>query len=115
MSAELSRRGLFRAFRTKITPDAASTDAATEQMVARVSDACVEPRGVTCRRCAEECSLSALRFQPLVQGKAKVLIDPLACSGCGACVGVCPVGALSLVRAERAALIAGLVELGSQA
>lgn len=115
MSADLSRRGLFRAFRSEVAQDAASTDAAPAQMIARVSEACVEPRGVTCRRCGEACDVSAIRFQPLGQGKAKILLDQAVCTGCGSCIGLCPVGALSLLPAERIALIAGLVELGTQA
>lgn len=114
MTSELSRRGLFRAFR----PDAEQHDtqpAVAAQMVARISEACVEPRGVMCRRCGDECDTRAITFRPLGGGKARAALDQDICTGCGACLGTCPVAAISLIPAERVALIAGLVELGNGA
>jgi ferredoxin-type protein NapF len=110
MTAELSRRGLFRAFRGE---DAQRAEPAAPQLVARISDACVEPKGVTCRRCGDECDARAISFRPIGGGKARVSLDAAACTGCQACTAVCPANAIEMIAAERAALIAGLVQIGT--
>lgn len=111
MAESLSRRGLFRAC-LPARQEVASPD--SPAMVARVTDACVEPRGVACRRCGEECDTAAIRFRPMGGGRTATLIDAALCTGCAACFAVCPVAAIELVAAERLALIAGLAELGKQ-
>lgn len=73
--------------------------------------ACVEPKGVTCRRCGDECDLRAITFVPLGQGRAHVAVDASLCSGCGACLPVCPTAGIELIAADRAALLAGLVDM----
>lgn len=102
MKTSISRRGLFRAF----APGEAA--GAEERQIARIGEACVEPKGVMCRRCGEACDAGAIRFQPMRGGGAMVLLSAAACTGCAECLGVCPVGAISLVSADRAALAAGL-------
>lgn len=64
--------------------------------VVAVSSACVETRGVACRLCADACDLDALRFRPALGGRSTLVVGA-DCSGCGACVSRCPVGALALV------------------
>ncbi|TWI76829.1 MinD superfamily P-loop ATPase [Desulfobotulus alkaliphilus] len=49
-----------------------------------------------CGLCIPSCAEGALA---LVDGKAKVIRDPL-CDGLGACIGACPQGALSIVKKE---------------
>ncbi|HRK23617.1 MAG TPA: 4Fe-4S dicluster domain-containing protein [Beijerinckiaceae bacterium] len=73
--------------------------------------ACVEPKGVTCRRCGDECEAGAIRFRLSGRGKADVLVDQALCTGCGACLSVCPTNGLELVNADRATFVAGLVAL----
>lgn len=106
MAVTLSRRGLFRAF-----GHADAEAGETIAMVARVSQACVEPRGITCRRCGEECGSTAIQFRPQGGGIYAVAIDADVCSGCGDCLPVCPTAALSLVAAERVALMTGIATL----
>ena len=66
---------------------------------ARLSSACVAPKGVTCRRCEEACDAGAIRFRLRIGGSAIAAIDPSLCSGCGACVVPCPVSAITIVDA----------------
>lgn len=106
--AQLSRRGLFQAFRTQ--PGPARADDAVP-LVAAIGEACVEPRGVTCRRCGDECEPRAITFRLVGRGRAEVRLDSDACTGCGACLTICPTGAISLLTRDRAALIAGLVDM----
>lgn len=65
---------------------------------ARISEACLAQRGVECRVCGEACDARAIRFPPRLGGIALPQIDAAACSGCGACVGVCPTQATSVRR-----------------
>ena len=111
MAAELSRRALFRALRADSEQESSDCEPIAQQVVARIGEACVEPKGVLCRRCGDECDARAISFRLLGGGKAKAILDAGACTGCKACVPVCPVQAIELIPIERAALIAGLAEI----
>lgn len=65
---------------------------------AAISSACVEPKGVTCRRCADACAASAIVFRPKLGGGAIPSINLDRCNGCGACVVPCPVDAVAMAR-----------------
>ncbi|MBK9081266.1 MAG: 4Fe-4S dicluster domain-containing protein [Rhizobiales bacterium] len=105
MSAGLSRRTLFAALRP----------AEPEPPLARIGAACVEPKGVTCRRCGDECEPRAISFRLVGRGKAEPRVAAEACTGCGACLGVCPVAAIALVSRQQANLAASLAEYGRTA
>nr|WP_295374756.1 ferredoxin-type protein NapF [Pseudoxanthomonas sp.] len=62
--------------------------------LAAVGDACLAARGVVCASCRDACPQSAILIPPAARGGARV--DAEACSGCGACVAVCPTGAIHL-------------------
>lgn len=111
MAAQLSRRGLFRALRAEAEPE--GTDGARDavRVVARIGEGCVEPRGVLCRRCGDECDARAISFRLLGAGRTQAVLDADKCTGCKACMPVCPVEAIELIPMERAALIAGLAEM----
>lgn len=113
MSLTLSRRGLFRG----IAPSGAAVADGAEppRQVAVIGAACVEPKGVSCRRCGEACEADAIRFRPLGRGMAAAQLDADLCTGCGECVSVCPVSAINLVAADRLALVQGLVHSGEKA
>ncbi len=101
MNATLTRRSLFKAFRPE--GDAAEP----VERVAQIGPACVEPRGVTCRRCGESCDVGAITFR-LMRGGAQPLLDISTCTGCGDCLAVCPVSAIALMGRDRALVAAGL-------
>lgn len=63
---------------------------------ARLDDDCVSARGVTCRSCGDACDTHAIRFLLQVGGRAIPQFDASACTGCGACVSVCPTAAISI-------------------
>lgn len=79
-------------------PSGALDPLATEAFTARVAVAshCLAERGVECRVCAEACDARALRFRPQLGGVWRLQVDRSACTGCGACVAPCPVGAITL-------------------
>ncbi len=72
--------------------------------VARIENRCLNQSGVSCRLCEEFCDTRALSIRPALGGRYQVLIDASACSGCGACIGPSPAGAISLTpsRPDRA-------------
>ncbi|WP_334158589.1 ferredoxin-type protein NapF [Oryzomicrobium sp.] len=58
------------------------------------TEACLPGRGVECRSCGEHCEAGAIRFRPRLGGAPLPALDADACTGCGACVPVCPAGAI---------------------
>jgi ferredoxin-type protein NapF len=67
--------------------------------IATIAFSCLSVQGVICRLCEEQCEPAAIRFRPALGGYALPEVDAGACTGCGACVGVCPVAAVEV--AER--------------
>lgn len=70
------------------------------RLVAGFGEDCLSSRRITCRICAEWCDARAIRFRPRLGGRADPRIDEAACTGCGACIAVCPVRATHLEEAE---------------
>ena len=64
------------------------------ELRATVSESCLSAHGIVCASCREVCPEQAIRVPP--GGRAAATVDAERCSGCGACVGVCPASALAL-------------------
>ena len=63
---------------------------------ANIADHCLAHRRVTCQSCGDSCDARAIGF-PLEAGRVPApKIDPELCTGCGACVAVCPVEAVQI-------------------
>jgi ferredoxin-type protein NapF len=72
--------------------------------VAAISASCLPLRGVDCQACRDACPTAAIRFRPVRGGPFVPALDAAACTGCGACIAVCPVGAVATApRAAEAA------------
>ena len=110
MDPALSRRALFRGVLARTSPSSIELHA----RVARLGAGCVEPAGVTCRRCGEACEVDAITFSPVGGGRNVPFLTADRCTGCGACAEVCPVSAITLADAESVALARGLAHLGDQ-
>ncbi len=52
--------------------------------------------GVDCRVCGDHCEARAIRFRPLGRGRWLPAVEGGTCTGCGACVGPCPVKAIAV-------------------
>lgn len=59
-------------------------------------EACLPRHGVVCSSCRDACPERAIAF-PLTARVPLPVVDAERCTGCGACVGVCPVDAVALV------------------
>lgn len=66
------------------------------EAVAHIGAGCFEPQGIACRACEDACEARALRARPQLGGTAVMTLDPEACTGCGACVSVCPAEAITI-------------------
>ena len=62
---------------------------------------CLAAAGVFCRSCGDACPERAIRFEVKLGGVAALRIDEDACTGCGACISVCPRNVLSLKPASK--------------
>lgn len=68
---------------------------------AMVADACLSGAGIVCASCREVCPEQAIRVPP--GGRGMAMVEAARCTGCGACTGVCPAGAIALAAAEEEA------------
>ena len=70
-------------------------------LAASIQMECITFQGVVCRSCGEHCDAAAIRFEPVVGRGQLPKINIERCTGCGACVSVCPVKAMSMGPARN--------------
>lgn len=70
------------------------------QIKVSISDRCLPYHHIECRSCQDGCETRAIRFRPQLNGIAQPVLDLPACTGCGACVPVCPVQAVTLTWSD---------------
>ena len=63
---------------------------------ALISDSCLAKRHVMCRSCDDACAHSAIAFAPARGRPPSPEINTHRCTGCGACVSVCPENAIAI-------------------
>ncbi len=74
----------------------ASQENSPWKATANVSHDCLAFHQVDCRSCGDSCDENAIRFHLAVGRAATPVIDSQLCSGCGACVSVCPTQAINI-------------------
>lgn len=67
------------------------------QLKAVATRECLTRHGVVCRSCSEQCETGAIRFISAKGVVAQPRVEPTLCTGCGACVSVCPAQAIVLL------------------
>jgi ferredoxin-type protein NapF len=70
------------------------------KQLAAIGEGCLPRHGVVCSSCRDACPEQAIVF-PLTSAMPTPSLDAARCTGCGACVGVCPVGAITLQRFDE--------------
>lgn len=78
------------------TPDAQSFD-----HVMAIGEGCLAFGNVDCQACRDACPTEAIRFRPRRGGPFVPALVEDACTGCGACVSVCPVGVIKIKETAR--------------
>lgn len=91
-TGNLTRRGLL----TGMSGRRGSSDRAKPGAVAGIGGDCLARAGIHCRSCGDACPEAAIRFRPRLGAPPLPEVGPARCTGCGACVEVCPAGAVSL-------------------
>ncbi len=72
--------------------------------VVAIASSCLPFQRVDCQACRDACPEDAIRFRPVRGGPFVPEVSAAACTGCGACIAVCPVGAVATApRAMEAA------------
>ena len=66
------------------------------QARAVIEDSCLATKNIDCRSCGDSCEPFAIRFKLAVGSVAQPQIDMASCTGCGACVSVCPTSAITI-------------------
>lgn len=65
-------------------------------VAARITDACLSGKAVSCRVCGDYCPPQAIAFPLQPGGRTAPALDTAACTGCGACVAPCPTQAIDM-------------------
>lgn len=73
-----------------------STDETPWTIIAAIGSSCLLHQGVTCQSCTDACDVAALSFSFASGPAGAISLDSDLCTGCGACLGVCPVSAIQL-------------------
>lgn len=74
-------------------------EASSRPRIVAFAEHCLAFQNVVCRCCGESCTAAAIRFSPRLGAAAEPVLNPDLCTGCGACLPVCPTAALSLIDA----------------
>lgn len=69
-------------------------------LVATLASSCLLNAGVACRACTDACDEAALHFDHRAGAVGRVSVRDGLCTGCGACLSICPVGAVTLSEAK---------------
>ena len=70
-------------------------------LAASIDSECIAYHEVMCRTCGEHCEAAAIQFVPVVGRGSMPRGEVERCTGCGACISVCPVKAMRIGPAEN--------------
>jgi ferredoxin-type protein NapF len=66
------------------------------KMKASISDECLARRLIMCRSCEDACAPAVIEFEAALGRPSIPSINHDDCTGCGACVSICPEGAIAI-------------------
>lgn len=65
------------------------------QHTIQINSACLSLQNIECRSCSDICNYQVINFTPTSKG-FQININKDKCTGCGACLSLCPVNAIQL-------------------
>ncbi|MFD2741165.1 ferredoxin-type protein NapF [Sulfitobacter aestuarii] len=81
-------------------PEAVFGEQKTMSHVMEISGDCLAQAGVTCMTCRDACPEDAILMQPRIGVPFLPSLDAARCTGCAACVSVCPAEAIRPIEKE---------------
>lgn len=63
-----------------------------------IGQGCLAKQAVECRRCQDGCDVRAIVFQPSLKGIWQPVSVSDSCTGCGACVALCPTSVIHMEK-----------------
>ncbi|MCP4001887.1 MAG: 4Fe-4S dicluster domain-containing protein [Gammaproteobacteria bacterium] len=72
----------------------------SSEVIAKIGRTCLPIRGESCRICGNLCELNAIRF---IQAEGQLPVPVIVadeCTGCGDCLGICPVDAIDMKQRQ---------------
>jgi ferredoxin-type protein NapF len=72
-------------------------------VAAAIGAECLLERGVSCQLCTDACPEAALAIDLSCRPVGRIRVEAAACTGCGACLAVCPASAIALQDGRIAA------------
>jgi ferredoxin-type protein NapF len=87
-------------------PVFAARETAPWRLRPAIGQQCLSTHGIYCRSCGDACPERAIRFRAMLGGRAEITIDQDACTGCGACVSVCPQSVVAMTAPQSAEEVA---------
>ncbi|PSW07650.1 ferredoxin-type protein NapF [Photobacterium lipolyticum] len=70
------------------------------ELKAQINQSCLAHNKIECRSCGDMCEVQAIRFRLQAGGVAQPALKADDCTGCGACLSVCPTSAITMVINE---------------
>lgn len=67
-----------------------------------IGEGCLAAAGVVCQSCGDACPEAAIRFAPRLGGPPLPRLAENRCTGCGACIAVCPEDAVAVALRSEA-------------
>ncbi|MEX0346583.1 MAG: ferredoxin-type protein NapF [Rhizobiaceae bacterium] len=77
-----------------------NVDTSPWSLKANIGQSCLLNAGISCQSCTDACDDMAIRFDMRAGPVGKVQVLSENCTGCGACVSVCPAKAIQIHTGE---------------